>query len=72
MEKRPDGAPLPEDLQEALHIIFPNEQAAEESKAAATAAAAAPEIIQQEPELETAPDSDDLRMLGIDEGDMIL
>lgn len=31
-----------------------------------------PEITQQEPELETAPGPDDLRMLGIDEGDTIL
>lgn len=94
-EKRADGGPLPEDLQEALDIIFPNANPHPESAprqshdnnvmygsvynmlgcvgyAPDYMDQPPPEITQQEPEIETAPGPDDLRMLGIDEGDTIL
>jgi hypothetical protein len=95
VEKRADGAPLPEDLQEALNIIFPKDELndnADHSHGHENTIMYGsmysmlgcmgygpdymdqppPEITQQEPELETAPGPDDLRMLGIDEGDTIL
>lgn len=92
-EKRgADGAPLPEDLQEALNIIFPTEAAEQAAKDHENTIMYGsmysmlgcvgygpdymdhppPEISQQDAEPEPAPGPDDLRMLGIDEGDTIL
>lgn len=93
--KGADGGPLPEDLQEALDIIFPNDNPNPQGNnrqsldnnvmygsvynmlgcvgyAPDYMDQPPPEITQQEHELETAPGPDDLRMLGIDEGDTIL
>ena len=101
VERRPDGGPLPEDLQEALNIIFPADEAAREAMlqqqqdpnhestimygsmysmlgcvgygpSTDYMDQPPPEITQQEPEQDEAPGADDLRMLGIDEGDTIL
>lgn len=96
-EKRADGSnPLPEDLQEALDIIFPKEDDGESAKVAQNQQdpnamiyssmygigcvdygheymdQPPPEITQTETEVDSQPGPDDLRMLGIDEGDTIL
>lgn len=94
VEKRADGGPLPEDLQEALNIIFPNDNPHPQAQSRQSSdnnvmygsvynmlgcVGYAPDYMDQPPpeitqehELETAPGPDDLRMLGIDEGDTIL
>ncbi|KAL2740580.1 zinc finger matrin-type protein CG9776-like [Vespula squamosa] len=93
-EKRPDPSiPLPDDLQEALNIIFPKEeteskqQNQQESNVMYSSMYSMlgcvgygpeymdqppPEITQAEVEADTQPGPDDLKMLGIDEGDTIL
>lgn len=101
-EKRPadPSIPLPDDLQEALNIIFPKEETTEtkqqqqqqqnqqESSLMYSSMYSMlgcvgygpeymdqppPEIMQEtEAEADTQPGPDDLRMLGIDEGDTIL
>lgn len=97
VEKRPDPSiPLPDDLQEALNIIFPKEETPE-TKATNqpclpdTSVMYAsmysmlgcvgygpeymdqppPEITQVDTDTEAQPGPDDLKMLGIDEGDTI-
>lgn len=87
--------PLPDDLQEALNIIFPKEETAEAKQQHQShhepnvmyssmysmlgCVGYGPEYmdqpppeIMQEAEADTQPGPDDLRMLGIDEGDTIL
>lgn len=95
-EKRPadPSIPLPDDLQEALNIIFPKEETTEikqQSQQEPNVMYSSmysmlgcvgygpeymdqppPEIMQAEAEADTQPGPDDLRMLGIDEGDTIL
>lgn len=93
-DKRPDGSnPLPEDLQEALNIIFPKDEVPEpkpnprENTVMYTSMYSMlgcvgygpeymdhppPEITQPEQEIDTQDGTDDLRMLGIDEGDCVL
>lgn len=93
-EKRPDPSiPLPDDLQEALNIIFPKEEteAKQQSHQDTNVMYSSmysmlgcvgygpeymdqppPEITQAEAEADTQPGPDDLKMLGIDEGDTIL
>lgn len=89
--KRPDGEPLPEDLQEALDIIFPTDDPNRSDHDVNTVMYGSmynmlgcvgygpnyvdippPEIVQQsEGEYETSG-PEDLKMLGIDEGDTII
>ncbi|XP_074113449.1 uncharacterized protein LOC141536665 isoform X2 [Cotesia typhae] len=91
-DKRAEG-PLPEDLQEALNIIFPKDEveARKDLQADNHIMYASmyssmigcvgygpeymdqppPEITQAETETEAQPGPDDLKMLGIDEGDTI-
>lgn len=88
--------PLPDDLQEALNIIFPKEETAETKQQQQQQSQESnimyssmysmlgcvgygpeymdqpPPEIMQEAEADTQPGPDDLRMLGIDEGDTIL
>lgn len=97
-EKRPadPSIPLPDDLQEALNIIFPKEETTETKQqqqqnqhessvmyssmySMLSCVGYGPEYmdqpppeIMQEAEADTQPGPDDLRMLGIDEGDTIL
>ncbi|XP_034952505.1 zinc finger matrin-type protein CG9776-like [Chelonus insularis] len=87
------STPLPEDLQEALNIIFPKDEAEAKKEAQldnhimyATMYSSMlgcvgygpeymdqppPEITQADTETDTQPGPDDLKMLGIDEGDTI-
>ncbi|XP_012258005.2 zinc finger matrin-type protein CG9776-like isoform X2 [Athalia rosae] len=91
-EKRADPSiPLPDDLQEALNIIFPKEEKAVKQHQPPDSVMYAtmysmlgcigygpeymdhppPEITQADPEPDSQPGPDDLKMLGIDEGDTI-
>lgn len=93
-DKRPENShPLPEDLQEALNIIFPKDEVPEskgnsQDNSIMYASMYSmlgcvgygpefmdhppPEITQPEQDSDAQPGPDDLRMLGIDEGDCVL